>query len=999
MENNYLAPLIVTVLYLTLLLITLFTRPKQRQQKLFAVYLSAAALWSLSDFLLRSAFLMDYKLLLFRFVLFFSLAWVVQLYFFTRSFLDLPAGLGVRLGYGALGLFTVFLITGYAPPEVAFSGGHVEPAYGWWFAFYIIPIVLIAVFGVYSLARRYKSQLGMEEHNKTGYLILAICALMAFGFVGVTPLAREVPVSHFGGLVSACVLTYAVVKHDLVSISLVLRRGLGITILAVVGFLGSLLLFYLIHLIVGFELDAVTLILAAIAVLLIVWLISRLHPIFLGTIDRLFYRDRYAYRRELVDFIRHKISGVFSLQELGEGLLPPLVKALDCQAAYILLQEASGDFVTAFSEPHSEENRPHLHIKQGSPIIDWLKREYCTREDIDVLPEFRSLWDEERNIIRKLGIELLFPLVSRESLIGVLAICRKYSGKYTVEDSNLVDSITNQIAISLEKTYYQEELKKREQELSLINRLSNVMTSSLNIQDVYDAFVSGLGEVVHIDFAAVAMIDRNELFFSAISASPEIGQVWQINKRMYLEGTATEWVINNNRSIYEPDLSHDTMFANSRKYLDNGIRSILYLPLVSKGEGIGSLIIGSRNPDEYTPAQTMLLERLAKQISTSVANAQLYAKAEQRARIDDLTGLYNRRHFDEILVHEIDRHARYGSELSLIFIDLDSFKSYNDSMGHITGDKLLAKIGNSLFSAIRNIDVAFRYGGDEFAILMPQTNVEDGFAAAERIRNLIANESAHQQLSVTLSLGLASWPGDGLTADHIVNAADKALYHAKRTGGNRTCMVSHMLPLSTELQEKTPAAEKEVLSIIYALASTIEARDPYTYGHSRKVRYFAVALAESMGLPPDRVAVVSHAALLHDIGKIGIYDEVLNKAGKLNIEERELIKTHPELSRTIVGHVPGLTPCLPAIHQHHERWDGKGYPNGLKGEAISLEGRILAIADAYDAMTSNRPYRNALSVQEAVDELEHNAGLQFDPALVKSFVPIALATSLEQVRA
>ncbi len=998
MQNNYLAPLIVTVLYLSLLFITLFNRPKQRQQKLFAVYLTAAALWSLSDFLLRSSFMTDYKLLLFKFVLFFSLAWVIQLYFFTRAFLDLPGGMGVHLGYGSLAILTILLIIGQAPPGLTYSSGHVNPTYGWWFAFYIVPIVLIAVFGVYSLIRRFHSQVNMEERNKTGYLIMAICTLMAFGFSGVTPLAKEIPVSHFGGLVSACILTYAVVKHDLVSINLVLRRGLGLTMLAVVSFMGCLASFYLIHLITGFALNWLSMILSSLAILLVVWLISRLHPIFLGTIEHLFYKDRYKYRRELLDFIRHKISGVFSLQELSEGLLPPLVKALDCEGAYILLQEPGGDFVAAFSEPANEDTQTLLRIKQGSPIVDWLKREFCTREEIDVLPEFRSLWDEERSIIRKLGIELLFPLVSRESLIGIMAICRKSSGKYSIEDSNLIDSITNQIAISLEKTYYQEELKKREQELSLINRLSNVITSSLNIQDVYDAFVSGLREVIDIDFAAVAMIDRNELFFSAISSSTAIGHVWQVNKRMWLEGTGTEWVVKHNRSIYETDLTRDTMFVNSRKYLDNGIRSIIYLPLVSKGEGIGSLIIGSCKSDAYSPAQTLLLERLVKQISTSVANAQLYAKAEQRARIDDLTGLYNRRHFDEILVHEIDRHARYGSELSLIFIDLDSFKSYNDSMGHIAGDKLLTQIGNSLFSAIRNIDIAFRYGGDEFAILMPQTNVEDGFAAAERIRNLIATNPVHQQYSVTLSLGLASWPGDGLTADHIVNAADKALYHAKRTGGNRTCMVSHMLPLSTELQEKTPAAEKEVLSIIYALASTIEARDPYTYGHSRKVRYYAVALAEAIGLPPDRVAVVSHAALLHDIGKIGIFDDVLNKAGKLNIEERELIKTHPELSRTIVGHVPGLTPCLPAIHQHHERWDGNGYPNGLKGEAISLEGRILAIADAYDAMTSNRPYRNALSIQDAVDELERNAGTQFDPNLVKSFIPIASATSLEQVK-
>jgi diguanylate cyclase (GGDEF)-like protein len=521
-----------------------------------------------------------------------------------------------------------------------------------------------------------------------------------------------------------------------------------------------------------------------------------------------------------------------------------------------------------------------------------------------------------------------------------------------------------------------------------------VITSSLNIQEVYETFVTGLREMIKVDFATVALIEGNYLRFSALSS--QVGTAWKVGEKIRLKDTATEWIIQHKKSLMEPDISQDNMFTTGQEFIKRGIRSIVYLPLITNDEGIGSLIIGSRLPNAYTQPQVNLLERLASQISVSVANAQLYARAEQRARIDELTGLYNRRHFDETLVHEIERHSRYGSMLSLVFIDLDNFKGYNDLKGHLSGDKLISHVGQSIQEATRNIDFAFRYGGDEFAIIMPHTSAENSLAAVERIRRKIACDTA-DSYHITASIGIASWPSDGLSLDHIIDAADKALYHAKRTGGNRSCLVSQMLPSSTEIEDTKSDLERESLNTIYALSSTIEARDLYTYGHSQKVRTYAVVLAESLGLPSEKVASISHAALLHDIGKIGIYDEVLNKPGKLDPQEFELVKTHPQLSRTIVAHVTSLTPCLQAIVQHHERWDGAGYPSKLKGEAISLEGRILAIADSFDAMTSKRPYHAPLSTKEAIQELKRCAGTQFDPNLIEAFIPVALSINPEDL--
>jgi len=985
------------VVYFTLLAVIILNRRWQKQHKFLSWYLFAALFWALSTLFLQGDLFVEHKLTLFRIVTWASLWWVVQFYFFVRSFLNLRADWGVWCGYASLVIFGILAGLGYIPSGVTFNNGIVSPIYGWWFILYVGPILSLAGLGLYSLIRRLRTIVEPKEHNKVAYLILAIALLVAFGFSGMIPPADRFAISHLGGLISAIILTYAVVKHELVSVSLVLRRSLAWVGLLTIGIGAFLGLYFLINTLVGLEVETANLTLTTLAAAVIVGAIFWLRDIFIKWVDKFFFRESYDYHQELYSFIRRGISRVFNLEELSQRLLPPLVKALNCQRACILLPKSnSGDFVVEFSEPPGQDDPP-FRIGKDSLVLEWLKQEnkYLTKENIDILPEFRGLWEKEREKLKDSGMELFFPLISRDNLIGILSLGRKQSGRYSYENINFVESIANQVAISLEKEYLQEELRKRQQELSLISRLAGVMTSSLNIQNVYDTFVAGLREVIDVDFATVALIEGNELRLSALFS--DVGSSWQVGERVDFKGSATEWVVNQKRSLVEPDLAKGRMFFTGDEYLSRGIRSIVYLPLITKDEGIGSLIIASRRPDAYTREQVDLLERLASQISTSVANAQLYANAEQRARVDELTGLFNRRHFDESIMREVDRHSRYGSMLSLIFLDLDNFKSYNDLMGHLAGDKVLTHIGHVIKGALRNIDPAFRYGGDEFAIILPNTSADDAFTVAERVRRMVAQETENEQILITASLGLASWPSDGLTPDDIVDAADQALYYAKRTGGDRTCVVSKMLPSLTKPNELAPDVERETLNTIYALAATIEARDPYTYGHSRKVRAYAVALAEALGLPSEKVALVSHAALLHDIGKIGILDEVLNKPSMLDNQEWELIKSHPQLSRNIVGHVPSLTPCLPAILHHHERWDGNGYPAGLKGKAIPLEARILAIADAFDAMTSPRPYRAPLPFQEAIDELKRCAGSQFDPELIETFLPVAETTTLEEL--
>jgi diguanylate cyclase (GGDEF)-like protein/putative nucleotidyltransferase with HDIG domain len=996
MNIQALLSLAVVVAYIPLFIILIFNRPWQQQQKLLVLVLVATVFWGITSFIFRSNFFIQERLLFAELAVCFFVWAAVQFHYFLASFYQLKS-FRVPYAYALLALVIPLALLGYLVKDIVYFDG--VAAFSYSIAFYPLAISLCALFGrdFYLLWRRFTVLSDPVKRNQILYLLFGLSLMIVFSFSNLIELGKKYPLAHLGCAFNAGILTYAVLRHHLLDMRIAFRRGVGWMGLGAIGIAVYVLLSYSIPMLFDFEVQAATLISSTAAAVALVVVIYLLRDSFIQGADRFFHRERYDYRQRLYSFVDREMGGVLSLEEFSQKMLPLLTKSLDCNQAYLLLPEGmNGDFIVEFAEPRKNDIS-QVRLNNDNPILEWLRREnrYLFRESLDTMPEFRGMLAEEKDGLEALDVELLFPLVSRGSLVAVLALGKEKSGRYSLEDVNFVATIAARVAANLEKEYLQEQLRRREQELALINRLDKVITSSLNIREVYGAFITELKEMIDVDWATIALIEGDELHFEVLST--EVGSAWQAGEKIALEDTGTEWVAKRKKALVEPDLAKNKMFWTGEAHLKQGIRSIVYLPLVVKGKAIGSLIVASRQPTVYTSSQVHLLESLAAQIAMPVENSRLYAKAEQRARVDELTGLFNRRHFDERLIEEIYRHSRYGGMLSLIFLDLDFFKDYNDKHGHLAGDKVLARIGWLIQKSIRSIDVAFRYGGDEFAVLLPQSEVDDAFMVAERIREKIAAEMRKKKLRITTSLGLASWPSDGVTPDELVNAADRALYYTKQTGGNRTCVASKMLSSLTETAAMNAATEKEASSTIYALAATIEARDPFTYGHSKKVSSYAVALAEAIGLPSEKVTVISTAALLHDIGKIGIPDEVLNKVGKLEAETWELIQSHAKLSATIVGHVVSLVSCLPAILHHHERWDGTGYPSGLKGEAIPIEARILAIADAFDAMTSSRPYRGPLSYKMVLDELRRCSGTQFDPKLVKAFIPIAMSAAPEEI--
>jgi len=920
----------------------------------------------------------------------------VQFYCFVSSFFAPGQGRWLPFAYASLAVVITLVLMGYFAEGVTTSGDKLYLDYGRGVVFIALPLLILAARMTYVFGRRLKILDNPVLRNQIMSLLLGLFVLILFTLAAFLPWGREFPINHFGGIIIAFVLSYATIRHQLVDIRIVLRRGLAWVSLGIIGAVSFGLLLGILNTVLRFELDFTAIFVVTLVAGVVAIFIYKLRGYLFVTMGKAFQGQSYNYRQKLSDFAS-KIHNVFSLKEQGGELLALVTKAIGCkQASLLFLEVGSEDFTTQLVEPKGKGN-PLSSLKLGeqNPIVEYLGREQkpLTRENLAILPEFRSLWEQEKGEIKSNEIELFVPLISRDRLIGILALDKKQPGRYSLEDFSLLEDVTNRVAVSMEKEYLQERLREREEELSVINRLSTIITSSLDIQVIYDSFIEELKKVVDVSWAAIVLIEENNLYFLALSS--EIGSAWKVGERVPIKGTATEWVVTHRKVVVESDLSQESRFGTAKYHLKQGVRSIVYLPLIAKGKAIGSLIVASRHPNAYSQRHIMLLEQLASQIAMPVENSQRYAEAEEKAHIDELTGLLNRRSLDELITSEIGRHSRYGGVFSIIILDLDSFKAFNDNYGHLAGDKLLREIGSIMKRSIRSADQAFRYGGDEFAILLPQTTIEAAYEVAERVRQRVTSEAKTGSVPVTASLGLASWPIDGIGSNEVIAVADAALYHAKRGGGNQSHQASGTsLTLDDTIVSSGDIQDSEVLNTIHTLVATVDARDHYSRSHSKKVKEHAIALAQALNLEPPEISKLETCALLHDIGKIGISDKILNKRGKLTTEEWEAIKAHPQVGATIASHARQLAPCLAGILHHHEKYDGSGYPKGLKGEEIPLEARILAIADAFAAMTSARTYSDALPLEEAVEEIKRGAGKQFDPLMVEVFLSVIKTTPI-----
>ncbi|MCK9355898.1 MAG: diguanylate cyclase [Dehalococcoidia bacterium] len=990
MDTHVVIPFIASVAYLILFAVLLMNRPWEKREKLFIAFIVAAFLYSVADLFVRGDFLMDYKRLLAQIGICMAIWTVVQYHYFIRPYFSRKP-VRVPLAYLFVVSTAALCIAGLIPRLTTVTDGGVTVYYG-------LPLLIIGVLVFTSLGVRdsillfrcHRLAADAAERNQIAYLITTIVVFSFFMLLSFVPSAGSYPWSLIGNLLAACVLSYAVVAHRLLDIGVFMRRALVLVLLYGGGMVVIAALLAIGQSLFGVRFDVRTVIAAFLVGAPVVLFLNHIvRDVLRRKIEEAFVGNRYEARRQLSEFVE-RIYDVPTLEQFGRQLVSLMAKAVDARLAYLLLPDVqTGDFVVRFAQPpvSADDGRGRLRIKKESPVLDWLKREgqLLPVRYLSVLPEFQALWKQERDDVRTAQVELFLPVANRGEVVAVLAAGARSGGRpYSVEELELMRVVASRVAASMEKQYLYEQLQKQERELTLLNRIASVVTSSLEMHEVMQRLSLELQKVIPLDFAGVAIVDGDRIKFQALFGDVTAQDLAEMSHSV--QGTATEWVMKHRQSTYQADLQAATTYWPDTHYVREGVRALVHLPLIVRDQVIGTLLVASREPQAYREQDVQLLEQVARQIATPVENALLYSKAEQRSRIDELTGLFNRRHFEERIKEEVARHSRHDGVFSVLMLDLDSFKAYNDMYGHPSGDKLLKFVASLVGYAIRDSDQAFRYGGDEFAIVLPRTSPEDAYVVAERVRTRVAREMEARRSGVTASIGLASYPADGVMAGELVATADTALYYAKNTGGNRTYVSSKIFAEAEAGVEPKNTRKGSGLSAVYALAAAVDAKDHYTYGHSRKVNTYSVVLAETIGLPSDEVSRISTAALLHDIGKIGVPDSILNKKGELDAQEWDAIKSHPRLGANIVGNVPDLSPCVGSILYHHERWDGTGYPEGLHGKTIPLGARILAIADAFAAMASARPYRAALPDEEALERLKQGAGNQFDPELVQAFV-------------
>ena len=356
-------------------------------------------------------------------------------------------------------------------------------------------------------------------------------------------------------------------------------------------------------------------------------------------------------------------------------------------------------------------------------------------------------------------------------------------------------------------------------------------------------------------------------------------------------------------------------------------------------------------------------------------------RAMRLALTDPLTGLGNHRHFHERLQRELATAEHEVKELSLCLVDIDDFKRINDRFGHPAGDRVLGQVA----SRLRQGGESFRLGGDEFAVLLPGLDERSAVAVAQSIIERVGALDLEQIGEVTVSAGVATYPSQGVARDELIRLADSALYWAKEEGKNRARTYEASALELASLKELASVPDRAArYRAAASLAKAVDARDAYTGSHSERVGEFAARIARRLGVDEQQTELIRLAASLHDLGKLAIPEEILRKPGELTESERLVLERHPQIGYRMLESL-GVEPIAEWVLHHHERWDGAGYPDGMRGEEIPLGARIIFVADAFDAMTSERVYRDPLSETDALAELERCAGTQFDPAVVGAF--------------
>lgn len=743
--------------------------------------------------------------------------------------------------------------------------------------------------------------------------------------------------------------------------------------------------------------------------------------------------SRRSEELHVLNEIGRALSSTLNKEDLLRKIWEELRRLFDVENFYIAAFDSVRDEVQFDLEMIDGMRMPKRTRMAGNYMTEYIIR---TRQPVLI----RDNYTAEAKIlgidpIRTKGCFCGVPLVAYDHAIGAMAVFSDNERVFDEGHLELLRVLASEASIAIENARLFQEERTKARHLALLNTISRDAIATLNPDEMLTKITEQLEEGLTYDHIGIGVLDYStrEIVIQAESGKRRgvLGQRIPLGT-----GLIGHVARNGTMSAYHSS----TLPDSALKPLMPDTLAAIALPVFYAEQLHGILYFESSTPVDFSDEELLLVRTLADLIAGALHNALTFQKAQEQAITDGLTGVKTHRFFMEALSAEWKRSTRAGRAFALVIMDLDRFKFVNDFYGHLEGDLVLQRVGHILETNCRRSDVVARYGGDEFVILMPETNMEHARQLASKLRGWVASDPLLREKNISASFGIACYPLHGSSPQELIQVADASMYLSKHQGGNAVSTADHFDPneakkwkrdvleaylgvtlkrlfstgpeafeeiysrlkqfteslaateaanggtSTTASQEGSQALPQAVLDTVTSLAYAIDAKDHYTQGHSQKVSAYAALIAEGLNMSEAEVEEIRLGGVLHDIGKVAIPENILNKSGPLNPDEWETMKSHVTYGAKILEPLAPLARVREMVLHHHEFFDGSGYPNSLGGENIPLGARIVAVADAYDTITSDRTYKKGRTAAEALAELERCANAQFDGKIVELFV-------------
>jgi diguanylate cyclase (GGDEF)-like protein/putative nucleotidyltransferase with HDIG domain len=743
--------------------------------------------------------------------------------------------------------------------------------------------------------------------------------------------------------------------------------------------------------------------------------------------------SRRSEELHVLNEIGRALSSTLNKEDVVSKIWEELHRLVDVENFFIAELDPVHDEVHFDLEIKEGERQPKRSRKSGNYLTEYVIR---TRQPVLI----RENYLEE---VKKLGVETVtergcfccVPLVAYDHAIGAMAVFSQQEHAFDEGHLELLRVLASEASIAIENARLLAEERTKARHLSLLNSISRNAIATLHPDEMLAKIAEQLEKGLTYDHIGIGVLEytTRDILIQAEAGKRRGAAGQRIPLGTGLIGNVAR---DGQMAIFSSTINGDPAL---KPLLPDSVAAIA-LPVFYAEQLHGILYVESSQAADFSEEEVLLLRTLADLIAGALHNAISFQKAQEQAITDGLTGVKTHRYFMEALSAEWKRSTRAGRPFSLVIMDLDRFKFVNDFYGHLEGDLVLQRVGHILETNCRRSDIVARYGGDEFVILMPETNIEHARQLASKLRGWVSADPLLREKNVSASFGIASYPLHGSSPQELIQVADASMYLSKHQGGNAVSTADHFDPneakkwkrdvleaylgvtlkrlFSTgpeafeeiysrlkQFTESLAATEgsngassaapastshqslpQAVLDTVTSLAFAIDAKDHYTQGHSQKVAAYAALIAEAMSMTDSEIEEIRLGGTLHDIGKVAIPENILNKNGPLNSEEWETMKSHVTFGAKILDPLTPLAHIRKMVLHHHEFFDGSGYPHALSGESIPLGARIIAVADAYDTITSDRTYKKARTAAEALAELERCANAQFDGKIVEIFV-------------